>query len=329
MGKAPHGLIELPEGKIRVAPSGKVSVFDVIAAVTGDTNPRRAWADLAKRHPEVVPKTYNFRFPGKGQRVTPVTDRQGFAYICLLLAGQRAAEYRKHAAQLIERYLDGDVTLAAEIVDRQEDPEKLAWLRDRIEGKVVNRLLNGAIHQHGGTCYASVARLNAQAATGFFPREIREKRGVRETRDGLDLHELAALRYAESLETRAIEVQNAQGDGPILGIVEAVTRDVEAMRQRHTKGLPAPAPLPALPAPVAPAAPPAPASAPPSDAAARGRALLALLAGRGIEVVRDDQPGMLRLRGVGPKDAGMRDLAIANKPDLLAALASGEAETRF
>lgn len=60
---------------IRVTPSGEYSVFDVIK-FCGKKNPRDAWNTLLTQYSEVVAKTDNFKFPGRGQRNTPVATRQ-------------------------------------------------------------------------------------------------------------------------------------------------------------------------------------------------------------------------------------------------------------
>ena len=52
----------------------RAAIYDVIAAVTGLTvnHAGKAYRDLVARHPEVHSMGMNFRFPGRGQRNTPV-----------------------------------------------------------------------------------------------------------------------------------------------------------------------------------------------------------------------------------------------------------------
>lgn len=69
---------ELDNAAIRRTPDGRCSVYDLISVAGGQKNPRQAWERLIERYPEVVPKCDNFKFPGRGQRQTPVTDREGF-----------------------------------------------------------------------------------------------------------------------------------------------------------------------------------------------------------------------------------------------------------
>jgi hypothetical protein len=122
-------------GEVRFTPDGRVSVYDAIAFVTGISNPRDTWDDLKKRVPEVVGKTDNFQFPGKGQRPTPVTDLQGFGEIVVLLPGKVAAAVREKAVRTLIRAMKGDPTLIEEILDRIQNPEDLWNIEENIRAR--------------------------------------------------------------------------------------------------------------------------------------------------------------------------------------------------
>ena len=95
----------------------KVSVFDMIAAVTEQSS-KDAWTifqRLKLEHPEVSTRCGNFKFPGQGQRLTPVTDARGVVTIINLLPGRAAASFRAISADVLVRFLGGDLTLIAEI----------------------------------------------------------------------------------------------------------------------------------------------------------------------------------------------------------------------
>ena len=115
-------IIALPEYPVRTTPDKRVSVFDSIVAATGSKNPRQVWNDLKKAHPEVVQKTDSYKFHGRGQLLTPVTDKTGFLYILNLLPGDAAQAFRESSVNLVLRYLDADPTLAEDIIDQQTDP---------------------------------------------------------------------------------------------------------------------------------------------------------------------------------------------------------------
>jgi very-short-patch-repair endonuclease len=61
--------------EIRTTEDGRFSVFDVIK-FCGQKNPWEVWKRLVERYPELLDKCDKFKFPGKGQRQTPVADRQ-------------------------------------------------------------------------------------------------------------------------------------------------------------------------------------------------------------------------------------------------------------
>ena len=124
----PKGEDAIPH-KIRVNACGQVSVVDVITNICclgPDDQPissaRQAalsyYNRLAKEHPEVKTQSFHFKFPGQGQRETPVTGRNGMLCIIQLLRGKKAAHFRQHMATLLEKYLDADLGLADDITDR-------------------------------------------------------------------------------------------------------------------------------------------------------------------------------------------------------------------
>lgn len=94
----------------------RVSVFDVIKIVSDVDNPRQTFDALCARHEEVILRTYNFKFPGAGQRATPVTDVSGLMHIINLLPGENAARFRAGTVNLLVRFLGGDTTLVDEVM---------------------------------------------------------------------------------------------------------------------------------------------------------------------------------------------------------------------
>ena len=70
---------------------------------------------VQEKHPEVLQKLTHFRFPGQGQRSTPVTCATGLIELAMLLPGRQAARVRRQAAELLCRYLGGDISLVEEV----------------------------------------------------------------------------------------------------------------------------------------------------------------------------------------------------------------------
>ena len=66
---------EISDSEIRVNENGCYSVFDVIR-FCGCKSQHEVWKRLCVSFPEVLTKCENFKFPGKGQRETPVANRE-------------------------------------------------------------------------------------------------------------------------------------------------------------------------------------------------------------------------------------------------------------
>lgn len=103
----------------------RVSVFDLIAVVTGNTNPQQVFQRMCAEHEEVLPLCYNFSFPGAGQRATPVIDATGALKIVNLLPGKRALKFRACAMETLTRFLAGDQSLHGELDDNASHQAQL------------------------------------------------------------------------------------------------------------------------------------------------------------------------------------------------------------
>ena len=78
----------------------------------------------------------DFKFRGQGQKRTDVADLRGAVELTFLLPGRHAARVRRQAAELLCRYLGGDLALVDEVcrirgfqeelaVQAPEDPRRL------------------------------------------------------------------------------------------------------------------------------------------------------------------------------------------------------------
>lgn len=67
---------------------------------------------MTRSYPKVIT---SHKFPGPGQRETPVTNAQGVVHIINNLGGPRAARFRTKCADLVVRYLGADESLVGEI----------------------------------------------------------------------------------------------------------------------------------------------------------------------------------------------------------------------
>jgi hypothetical protein len=144
-----HGLWTCDQGTIRMTATGQPSVFDMIKVLGGKKNPHDLWKRLTESHPEVVAKCENLRFPGPGQRDTPVAKTKEDAYYILgLLPGAVGRKYRERAATLFTRFLDDPAGLAANIADSLTE-DKAQWLEARLAGKRTHKTFTDVLKEFG------------------------------------------------------------------------------------------------------------------------------------------------------------------------------------
>ena len=83
---------------------------------------------------DVREKITDLKFKGRGQRATPVTDVKGIVEVIMLLPGRHAARVRRQAAELLCRYLGGDLALVDEVCRIRCFQEEMAVQRPRVQG---------------------------------------------------------------------------------------------------------------------------------------------------------------------------------------------------
>ena len=145
-------LSQLTEGDVRqirktAEDPPRVSVIDTIAAVCKQ-DPRHAAITcqrLSQNYPEVFTNCTHFKFSGQGQRETPIADARCITEIIMVLPGRVAGQYRKQAADIVVRYMGGDLSLVDEIAANRlrqeelddEDPRRI--FGQTVESEAVKR----------------------------------------------------------------------------------------------------------------------------------------------------------------------------------------------
>lgn len=97
----------------------KISVIDTICGISGKppTVARTMWGRIKDLCPEIGDKVDMFKFPGQGQRETPVATINNLVYIIGKIPGGVAQRLAQASAETLTRYLGGDKTLADEVHD--------------------------------------------------------------------------------------------------------------------------------------------------------------------------------------------------------------------
>jgi hypothetical protein len=153
--------------KIRktAGPPVRVSVYDVMCAITGN-DPRDASRDfnrIRERIPDSMQFWMDFKFPGRRQRDTPVTDARGLVMIMNLLPGRQAAQFRMKSGDVLVRYLGGDQTLVSEI-------QRNAAAQGSLPADNIGRLFGDAVAENAQSVVIAppVPAVVIESATGFI-----------------------------------------------------------------------------------------------------------------------------------------------------------------
>lgn len=197
--------------------NGLFSVYDIIRVIGGQKSEHKVWERLSERYPDLVTKCQFISFfqkSGRKGRPTPVCNRQVVLEIIGLLPGQVGKKYREESAKLFCRYIDADVTLTDELIQRTENKEDLKWLQTRLEGKIVRREFTDELKIRGVTGYGYASNTDAINVALFdhTAKEIKAIRKVKHTRDGLSGLELAALQLAEYKAIDKMQKEEARGN---------------------------------------------------------------------------------------------------------------------
>lgn len=231
--------IALPEGTIRTTPDKRVSIYDEIRIATGQSNPHVIWNRLKKQYPEALTKCESYKFPGRGQLPTPVANKQTFLEILSLLPGETAKKFREESAKLVIRYLEGDPTLAEEVIDQQDDPDILHRLALRAKSIGVRKEFTETLRCHGAithgftNTYAQCTGLLNKSVTGNTSKTIQAYTGIKKTRDALPSVYLSLIITGEELTTANIHKKRSMGHAALCEATAEVAADLEVLRQKY------------------------------------------------------------------------------------------------
>lgn len=137
--------------------------------------------------------------------------------IALAYAEYLSHELHMRVNEIYMRAQSGDVTLAAEIAEKQQDPKKTAWLAQRVKSIHARNVLTDTLTSHGVTKGYEIEGCTNAVYQGMFEKtakEIKEERNLpanANLRDSMDETELLAIALAENLAKRKIQATNSQG----------------------------------------------------------------------------------------------------------------------
>jgi prophage antirepressor-like protein len=212
---------------IRTTNDGRFSVYDVLTAfgVCSQRDCSQVFKRIADKHSEVLVFCQNIKFPGRGQKETPVATEDGIYQILMLCPGRRGAEFRSWASQVIK-----------ERREEESNPE-LAYTRGRQraintwkkQGKSDREIAHQiksiesrcyfteTLKDHGvtqGSHFGMITNEFYLTLFGAKASELKEQRNIPKSgrlKDSFSMTEQAANMLAEALATEKIKDDNLQG----------------------------------------------------------------------------------------------------------------------
>jgi hypothetical protein len=217
-----HTTARLGRANVRVSRDGRFHLLEVLAAF-GITEDALVEQVVTAQNLEV--SRYDF-----GQGAEPVIRGQQIALLAFALETPEAKAWRKKAQEMLGRYFEGDIQLAAEIAERNPEPQTRRWLAARLESIESRKKLMSVVAKHGGEgeVYGQLGSLSNQSVLKMNSTQLRQQRGVKSTRDGLTATELKRLSYLETATARSIEERQVKGNQQIL---ELHRRNAEAEKK--------------------------------------------------------------------------------------------------
>lgn len=227
------------DGEIRITSAGQPSVFDMIKILGGQKNPHQVWERLFESHPEVLTKCENFRFPGRGQRDTPVAkDKEGAFYILGLLPGEVGRKYREQSAKLFTKWLEDPAGLVGDLAERLTEDQK-ERLEARLNGIRTRRAFTDVLKefgvvQHGyavctNAIYTGILYTDARGLKDrIAERENLPVKAVKNPRDYMSITELGDVETAERVAEGQLRRHTVHGNG---GVARVVRKSAEYTRK--------------------------------------------------------------------------------------------------
>lgn len=209
-------------GKIRkvdIDGQSFVSVFDVLEKYSTDSNPRRAYADAIKlleaQESEVVQNPYNLRmhkFPGPGQRETPVGNIQFFTRLINVIEVPEWENIRVWMNDIVVNFIENTPQIEppknrrervlvdkAIVYGKMDKPAAYHRLQNRRDtGYTYKQMMASLTKAVNSPNYGQFASEEYIALFGYTARELAVFLKTDSVRDALTDTQLRGLQFVES-----------------------------------------------------------------------------------------------------------------------------------
>lgn len=234
---------DFQENTIRITPDGQFSVYDVLVAfdVTDKAHASELLKRISDKYPEVHAKTVNFKFPGRGQRETPVATEEAMYQILMLCPGQRGAEFREIAAKALKQFREetsnpelGYTRARARLVTKLRSQGKTEKeIAQRIKAIETRNHFTDALNRHGvteGWQYAKITNALYYELLGGDAATVRKERGLPvkgNVRDSMSYVELTAVDLIEALAAQKMDKDDINGFVPCKDVTQAFAKKIK------------------------------------------------------------------------------------------------------
>lgn len=226
--------LSIEQINVRKNEKGKYSVFDAIRFVAQKKSEHKVWKRLSVQYPEVLTNVTTYKFPGAGQRETPVADKATIVEIIALLPGEVGGKTRKAAVELLLQYIEAPEELAKRAIAKITDAGKLKEIHENAFRKYITTYhpVMGEIKQREGlspTTYQHVNTLNTRACMGAEPHIIKAQRGGKTAREYATSEELSRLAVLQEMQFCGLRKVDAQGHSEISAVAQNAADKFQAM----------------------------------------------------------------------------------------------------
>jgi hypothetical protein len=194
---------------VRTTEDGRKSVFDLLDT-QGVKSPREVFKRVKEQYPEVVDICDNLKFPGAGQRVTPVVDRDGWFLILGVLPNIAGVKYRRAAAKVMGQLQDGDADLGATLIIRDHNKARQEKAMKRVKAALSNKNVAELSQRHSQPFY----RIHDDRNVGLYGMNTKQLRA-----DGNVDGKETPLNYLSDLDLSYTDAANGmviKADNPSL-----------------------------------------------------------------------------------------------------------------
>ena len=204
------------------------SITDVIAVLTGSSNPRRYWSDLKKKivaqegGNELYEKIVQLKFQSADGKFykTDAADTAGIFRIIQSVPSPKAEPFKMWLAQVgkerLDEIADPELSIDRALQDYLKKGYSREWINQRLQAIQVRKELPDTWQDHGvaeGREYAILTNEITRAWSGMDTREYKRFKNLKKEnlRDNMSTLELVLNMLAEAATAEITRQENAQG----------------------------------------------------------------------------------------------------------------------